>query len=253
MKENFERALTYILREEGGLADDARDPGGLTNFGITLPTLAKYRGQDVKRADLLALTQEEAGAIYRSLYWNRVKGDNLPAGLDLFLFDFAVNSGPSRAVKTLQSLIGVVPDGVMGPISFSALAQHNVEELIHKLASARLQFLKSLSIWRYFGKGWMKRNERIRKAALSWVKPVDLIKTSERTLPMSDTFEATKPALQSRTVWANIIGLASLSLSFFGYGSLDVGGLTDAVLQTVAAGSFIASTLFRVTAKKRIV
>jgi lysozyme family protein len=253
MRDNFDQALAHIFREEGGLADDGNDPGGLTHFGITLPTLATYRGGDVRRADLLALTREEAGAIYRRLYWDQIRGDDLPSGLDLFLFDFAVNSGPRRAIKMIQSLVGTDVDGVIGPKTLAAIERHDSAETIHELYKARMKFLKSLSVWRYFGKGWTKRNDRIRKAALSWVLVKSESTMIERTLGMNDALEATKTALQSRTIWANMIGLASLGLSFFGYGALDVGGLTDAVLQTIAAGSFIASTLFRVTAKKRIV
>lgn len=252
MKKNFDMALAHVLREEGGLADNPRDPGGLTKFGITLPALAAYRNTDVKRSDLLALTEQEAAQIYRTRYWDRISGDQIPSGFDLFLFDFAVNSGPLRAVKTVQALLNVAIDGVMGPQTCAALAQGNADRTLRALADARLRFLKSLSVWSYFGRGWNARVNRSRDAALKLIVADASPSTPSRTLPMPNTLETTKSILQSRTVWANLIGLASLGLSLFGYGGIDVGGLTDAVLQTVTAGSFIASTVFRIKASAKL-
>lgn len=252
MKENFEIALAHVLREEGGVANHPQDPGGLTKYGITLPTLSAYRNADVKRADLLALTRGEAATIYRTLYWDGIDGDHLPPGVDLLLFDFAVNSGPTRAIKTLQSSLHEKADGVLGPKTKLALTQVSHQTLIRNLADARLGFLKSLSVWPFFGRGWKARVARTHDAALKLIVSDASPVTSSRTLPMPNVFENTKTVLQSRTVWANVIGLASLGLSIFGYGGLDVGGLTDAVLQTVTAGSFIASTIFRVKANAKL-
>lgn len=251
MKENFETSLNHVLREEGGLSDHPHDPGGLTKFGITLPVLTQARGRDTGRADLLALTREEAASIYRIRFWDVVRGDELPSGLDLALFDFAVNSGPSRAVRTIQKIAHVTVDGRCGPETCAALRAHNVRPLIEALHRERLGFLQSLSVWRFFGKGWSRRNDRTRSAALLLVNPASP-PLQERISSMTKTLETTKTILQSRTVWANLIGLASLGLSALGYGALDVGGLTEAVLQTVTAGSFVASTLFRIGAKARI-
>ncbi len=254
MRSNFEIALAHVMREEGGLSDDPHDPGGLTKHGITLPVLTSARGRDVGRADLQALTRAEAAEIYRERYWNVIGADTLPAGLDLFLFDFAVNSGPGRAVRTLQKMLGVTIDGLCGPLTQAALQNHETRPLIEQLHRARLDFLRSLSVWRFFGKGWSGRNDRTRAAALALLSQSAPASPSlrERTSTMTIALQDTKTILQSRTVWANVIGLASLGLSLFGYGGLDVGGLTDAVLQTVTAGSFVASTLFRIKATTRL-
>lgn len=84
---NFERALALVLQHEGGFSDHPSDPGGATMMGITQATLGAWRGQPVTRADIRALSREEARAIYRIRYWNAVAGDELPAGLDLAAFD----------------------------------------------------------------------------------------------------------------------------------------------------------------------
>jgi hypothetical protein len=102
---NFDRALTLVLQSEGGYADDPRDPGGATNRGITRATLARWRGRPVSKAELRALGRAEAAAIYRALYWDALRGDDLPAGLDIALFDYGVNSGPARAARTLQAVL----------------------------------------------------------------------------------------------------------------------------------------------------
>lgn len=256
MRENFERALAFVLREEGEIADDPHDPGGLTKYGITQATLALARGADVRRSDLMSLTRREAGSIYRTLYWDKIAGNHLPTGIDLMLFDFAVNSGPARAVKTLQTILELKADGVAGPETIARVAQAETTRLVNAIHDARLTFLRSLSVWRFFGNGWSRRNDRVRQTALRWSAQNFAIIAKERNLPMAtktiEPLPTTKSILESRTVWANLIGLASLGLSIFGYGALDVGGLTDAVLQMVAAGSFVASTLFRITAKAKL-
>ena len=252
MRENFETALHHVFREEGDLSNHPHDPGGLTKYGITLPVLTQARGRDSNRTDLLALTREEAATIYRAQYWDAVGGDELPPGVDLFLFDFAVNSGPSRALRIGQGLVGATMDGRYGPQTRAAFLAHDPKQLINELHRNRLAFLRSLSVWRFFGKGWSRRNDRTRKAALALVIHPSLPPLQERILSMANSFETTKSILQSRTVWANVIGLVSIGLSALGYGTLDVGGLTEAILQTVTAGGFVASTLFRIGAKARL-
>ena len=117
--QRFARCLDIVLAAEGGYVDNPLDAGGATNMGITRATLARWRGvvpaSDLPKAEVRALTRAEAAAIYEARYWRRVAGPELPAGLDLALFDYAVNSGPVRAVKTLQTALGVVADGLVGP------------------------------------------------------------------------------------------------------------------------------------------
>jgi lysozyme family protein len=167
--ETFGRALSLVLKHEGGYVDHPRDPGGATNRGITLETLSRWRGRKVTKAEVKALTLEEAGAIYRANYWNVVKGDDLPAGLDYAVFDFAVNSGPQRAAKHLQALVGTAVDGVIGPKTLAAACARDPADLVRKLTRSRLDFLTALPTWPTFGRGWRNRVVGVEKEALAMV------------------------------------------------------------------------------------
>jgi len=165
--ETFGRALSLVLKHEGGYVDHPADPGGATNRGITLATLSTWRGRPVTKAEVKALTETEAAAIYRANYWNVVKGDDLPRGVDLAVFDFAVNSGPARAAKHLQALVGVDADGVIGPKTLAAIRSTKPSDLIRKLTRSRLAFLSGLPTWPTFGKGWRARVLGVEKEALA--------------------------------------------------------------------------------------
>ncbi|WP_116652859.1 glycoside hydrolase family 108 protein [Pelagibacterium sediminicola] len=163
--------LAQILKHEGGYADHPSDPGGATNMGITHKTLARWRGVEpwwaLDKAEVRVLEKAEAAGIYKALYWERVKAASLPPGLDLAVFDYAVNSGPDRAVKTLQALVGVVEDGFVGPVTLDAVARRDTRALINALCDQRLGFLQRLAIFSTFGRGWTNRVADIRATALA--------------------------------------------------------------------------------------
>lgn len=165
------RCLAQILSHEGGYADHPSDPGGATNMGITRKTLARWRGiapwWALDKAEVKALGRDEAAAIYKALYWERVKAASLPPGLDLAVFDYAVNSGPERAVKTLQALVGVTQDGFVGPLTLGAVTQRDARALIGALCDQRLAFLQRLANFATFGRGWTARVADIRATALA--------------------------------------------------------------------------------------
>jgi lysozyme family protein len=173
--ERFARCLTNVLAHEGGYADHPRDPGGATNMGITHKTLARWRKVSpwwkLSKAAVKALGRDEAAKIYDASYWQRVHGAELPAGLDLALFDYAVNSGPVRAIKALQSQLKVKADGWIGPLTLDALkariAAGAVTGLIAGLCDGRLSFLQRLATFAVFGKGWSRRVADIRAAGLA--------------------------------------------------------------------------------------
>lgn len=162
----FQACLAEVLKHEGGYVDHPADPGGATNRGITFATLADWRGTAITKDDVRNLTVAEAGAIYRKNYWDKVRGDALPPGVDLATFDAAVNSGPARAAKWLQQALGVAQDGAIGPLTLAAVAKAEPAALVGEICDARMAFLRSLSTWPTFGKGWTRRVDEVRAAAL---------------------------------------------------------------------------------------
>ena len=163
----FDACMPFIFKAEGGYSDNANDPGGPTNFGITLATLKAYDGDQNLTADAVkALTPEMAKEIYRTAYWNRMQCGSLPPGLDLEVFDFGVNAGPSEAVKTLQKIVGVTQDGSIGPITLAALGQLKPKDVIGRYSDARLAFYKAVNNPE-FEQGWANRVSQIQTAALN--------------------------------------------------------------------------------------
>ncbi len=166
MQSSYDRALAAVLEHEGGYVDHPKDPGGATNKGITLDYFRRYVKADGTKADLKRLTTEQAATVYRHQYWNAVSGEVLPAGVDYAVFDFGVNSGPSRAIKFLQKAVGVTQDGRIGPKTLAAVKAMAPAKLIAKLCEMRLIWLTKLGTWDTFGKGWTKRVSGVRALAL---------------------------------------------------------------------------------------
>ncbi|MEE1654890.1 glycosyl hydrolase 108 family protein [Microvirga sp. CF3062] len=162
----FEKAVEIVLQHEGGFVHHPRDPGGATKFGITRETLSRVRGRPASVEDVRELTRAEAMAIYRWLYWDAVRADDMPPGLDLAVFDLAVNSGPARAVRMLQNVLGVTVDGIVGPVTLKAAWQADPAETIRHLTRARLGFLGRLAAWPVFGRGWRRRVLAVEQGAL---------------------------------------------------------------------------------------
>lgn len=157
-------ALKLMFGHEGDYSNVKTDSGGPTKYGVTHKTLAAHRGVPSVTADQVkALTIEEATEIYRTGYWAQSGGDLLPAGLDYMAFDFGVNSGPARAVKVLQRVVGVVEDGNAGPATLAAVEKYpgGLRNLIVDYGDARMAFLKSLTNpktgFPVNGRGWTIR------------------------------------------------------------------------------------------------
>ena len=189
MKSNFDKSLRLVLAHEGGYVDHPRDPGGATNLGITFAVLQKWRGKAITKADVKALTRDEAGAIYRAKYWDIVRGDDLPSGLDYAVFDFAVNSGPSRAAIYLQEIVGVAPDGKIGPLTVGAAKAADTRKTIDALCSKRMTFLKKLSTFATFGRGWTSRVAGVRTAALAMVGSAPAAPKQQTSTPSRSLFD----------------------------------------------------------------
>ena len=169
-KGNFPACLADVLVHEGGYVDHPKDPGGATNLGITIGTLTGWLGRQATKAEVKALTKTTVAPIYRANYWDKIGGDDLPSGLDAAVFDFAVNSGPGRAAKLLQRLVGVPQDGQIGPVTLAAVAKApNVAGLINAYCDARMAFLRGLGTFDTFGRGWTRRVDGVRKKSLQMV------------------------------------------------------------------------------------
>lgn len=161
--ETLSTALALMFGHEGGYVNAKTDSGGPTKYGITHRTLAAHRGvKSVTAEQVKAMTKAEAEAIYRKSYWVQSGGDLLPAGLDYAAFDYGANSGPSRAVKSLQKVVGVPQDGIVGGQTVDAVNRYpgGVPALIRAYCDERMRFLRSLGGKRGFsvnGRGWTIR------------------------------------------------------------------------------------------------
>lgn len=169
MKQSYDASLAAVLRSEGGYVNDPRDPGGATNKGVTQAVYNDYRQKlGSPTRTVKQITPSEIAAIYKNRYWDAVRGDELPAGVDYAVFDLAVNSGVSRAVRFLQDVCCVNADGNIGPVTIAA-ASHNPKHIVEALMDKRLNFLRSLGTFSHFGKGWTNRCNEVRAKALGMV------------------------------------------------------------------------------------
>ena len=174
MDGNYEKCLEMILHHEGGYVNHPKDPGGMTNLGVTRRVYESWLGHAVDEHTMRGLTPEDVGPLNKKNYWDKVKGDQLPAGLDLCIFDFGVNAGPGRAAKYLQNMIGTVADGGIGPNTLKALAIYEEEvggvaEVVKEYQKRRQGYYESLSTFETFGRGWTRRTTETTEAALNMI------------------------------------------------------------------------------------
>jgi len=166
---NWPKCFALVLKNEGGYVDNPSDPGGATNLGCTKATWEAWVGHPVTKDDIKALMPNDVMPLYKAKYWDTINGDNLPEGVDYAVFDFAINSGPSRAAKALQSVLNTNPDGQIGPTTLRALETANAREVATAVCEARLAFLQSLSTYGTFGKGWSRRVSEVEQTAFNMV------------------------------------------------------------------------------------
>lgn len=177
--ENFDPWYARADVYEKGKDDDKRDPGGRTGDGVTQREYDVFRARkgrprrdvwylnDGRRAgDAEAITEHRE--IFRG-YWDRVKGDQLPAGLDFIVADGSLNSGPAQSAKWLQRAIGVSADGEIGPATLKAANDNPDHDLVVvDICRRRLAFMQSLSTWGHFGRGWSARVANCQKIGTAW-------------------------------------------------------------------------------------
>lgn len=165
MKENFQKALDAVLHHEGGFVNHPSDPGGMTNLGCTKKVWEEWVGRTVDENTMRALTPGDVAPLYKKKYWDAVKGDELPDGVDYIVFDTAINSGPGRAIKFLQGCVGADMDGALGPKTMAAVQAADPKKLVEDYALRRLSFLQDLPTWGTFGKGWARRVAEVQNTA----------------------------------------------------------------------------------------
>jgi lysozyme family protein len=170
MKKNFDYCLKMLLKHEGGFVNHPKDPGGMTNLGVTKAVYDKWIGRSSTEAEMRALTPDDVGPIYKANYWDKMRGDDLPSGVDWCAFDWAVNSGTGRPAKAIQRAVGVTADGSIGPQTLQAVADVNPERIIRYVYEVRQKFYESLKTFETFGRGWTRRNQETLETALELAK-----------------------------------------------------------------------------------
>ncbi len=156
----FEEAVAIIIHHEGGatITDDPADPGGLTKYGIS-----QRAHPDV---DIRGLTYAQAAEIYRRDYWDRLRCGDMPAGIDLAVFDCGVNQGVGFAAKAIQRDAGARPDGIVGPLTLAAIARRHPEDLLTDFMARRMKRYASVSHAPRFMRGWSRRCFDIHRRAV---------------------------------------------------------------------------------------
>ncbi len=165
MQSNWKQAFEQMLASEGGFTDDERDPGnklpdgrkGSTMLGVTQFNWEQHIGHQVTHEQMKKLTPADVEPLYKKKYWDAVRADELPSGIDYLVFDMGVNAGPGRSIKLLQSAVGVPADGGLGPITMKAVLAANPVELIDRFSEEKEAFYRSLNTFETYGKGWLNR------------------------------------------------------------------------------------------------
>jgi lysozyme family protein len=170
MNQNFEKCLDMLLKHEGGYVNHPSDPGGMTNLGVTKRTYDEFHGTDIDEAGMRNLTVEDVTPIYRRNYWDRCRCGDLPSGVDWAVMDASVNHGTGRAAKFLQKAVMVEQDGAIGPRTIMAVNDNDPTEVINRMAVYRDAFYRSLSTFKTFGRGWIKRNDETREQSLEMAR-----------------------------------------------------------------------------------
>ncbi len=176
MKKNWEAFFEMLIHHEGGFTDDQRDSGnkkgdghgneGSTMLGVTAYNWARYTGKPAPKDVMRKLTKEDVKPLYKKNYWDAVKGDDLPSGVDVSCADLCVNAGPGRAAKILQRVVGATADGAIGPKTLGMVHDFDPKDILHKYYDGREGFYRSLNDYTVYGRGWSRRNKETLEKAL---------------------------------------------------------------------------------------
>lgn len=216
---SYDAALARVLAHEGGYGNHPSDPGGPTNFGITVADYRRYVKPDATAADVKAMTRDAATTIYRARYWDALICDDLPAGVDYAVFDYGVNSGVARATKVLRRKLALADNAAVAVV-LRAAGTADAAKLIAAICDERMAFLQSLKTWPVFGKGWSRRVAEVRALALTMAAP------PTRAPAVSKTSLATAGAVLAGSGTATAVALGQPLLD----GRMVVSVVTAAVL-----------------------
>ena len=169
MHKNFQKCLEMLLHHEGGFVNHPQDPGGMTNLGVTKAVYDKWICRESTKSEMMDLKPDDVAPIYKKNYWDKVRGDDLPSGVDWCAFDWAVNSGSGRPAKAIQRAVGATADGAIGPMTLQAVMNHEPQMIIENVFSQRQKFYESLRTFEHFGRGWTRRNKETLDQALSMI------------------------------------------------------------------------------------
>lgn len=175
---DFDRSLPKVLAEEGGYVNDPHDRGGETNRGVTQRTYDSWRrARGLRVQSVRYISETEVRSIYRERYWDLIRADRLPSGVNFVVFDWAVNSGVSRAVKGLQQALGKryagAIDGIVGPATLQAVEEYpDHDALVDQICDLRMAFLQQIKGWPRYGRGWSARVRRVRALGKAWARGV---------------------------------------------------------------------------------
>ena len=186
---NWPACQARVRTHEGGNDDDPRDPGGRTSRGVIQREWTNYVAQhpgkglpaDVWKAPDYAITD-----IYRTRYWDKVRCDEFPSGVDYTAYDYSVNSGVGRCGKVLRRVVGL-PDNtsVVTDEVLRAVAKRDAKAIIVAINDERLRFLKGLKTWPVFGAGWSRRVADVKAFSLHLVEhPISAHALTPRSAPI---------------------------------------------------------------------
>ena len=216
---NRDQVLDWIGLSEGGYVNHPDDPGGATDRGITQRVFDAWNAAQGKPArPVRGIPESEARAILAAQYLDTVRFDDLPAGVDYAVADYSVNSGPGRAARVLQRVLGVPVDGVIGAVTLAALAQRDPVQVIVAICEERMRFLRGLRHWPTFGRGWttrvMGRDDGIQERDIGVIDRAAMLARNAPTIPAPVTptpgrAEDEAPRPQSVALDPALIGAAA--------------------------------------------
>ena len=228
----YDEALRRVLVHEGGYSNHPSDPGGPTNYGITIWDYRKYINPQGTARDVRNMTVDEAKKIFRERYWNVQRCDELPPGVDYCVFDYGVNSGIGRSGKVLRRLVGqkdhthVISDEVI-----AAAAKRDPLAIIDAICMERLRFLKGLKTWSTFGRGWERRVREVREASRAMIL--------NKSLP-AQTPGITGTPMAKETSPAAKTGTAVVAAGTLGFATVYNWVIENPILAALIVQAFIA-------------